>query len=459
MYINQKELEELKATVMNSEDIHSEPLKQFLKDLPRMNEEVEKIKIKGDDKIKDDASWFLSTVCAVLAQRRSMVVDKKITKAAERLYQMASGLLFEVQLKGEYAGSSYKKEPSALGWSFIRDSTIRDALLDGKPQYVFLEASEMRARCVPTKDMEKFTVVPFEIPVVAGVVSKNIDTAVKEWLKEQDKVDCEKFLYDNEEFGKKWSEVNRIASESKFNRIVSGIVRRLYDEGNDVRIVGLGIGDASEIKRVLSVLRKKVDKEKYTSIVSSMEVVGVDKFNAMGGYSFRTIKELGIRNYKLVKCDMIEFIPDEEDANTLYLLSTNTRNNLDEDKRVLLDKNVVRNLKRGDFYIRDEYYPAVGKELETALEYATYPAVDACLRRALDNEAVALVIQYNPNHPDGGNVEFFSVYRDKPVYRIHFRSVRRNIDTIKADEQLLGCNVNIHVDPTEHMVTSVLSRK
>jgi len=54
--------------------------------------------------------------------------------------------------------------------------------------------------------------------------------------------------------------------------------------------------------------------------------------------------------------------------------------------------------------------------------------------------------------------KFFSVYRKEPVYRIHFRSVRRNIETIRRDGKLLGCDIEIHVDPREHMVTSILRK-
>lgn len=155
---------------------------------------------------------------------------------------------------------------------------------------------------------------------------------------------------------------------------------------------------------------------------------------------------------------MVNFKPEEEDVTRIYLLANNTRNNLDEEKRRKLDKNVVKHMKKDDLYIRDEYYPVPGEELKTALEYANYPAIYACLKRAIERGAVALIIQYNPHHPEGGNVEFFSVYREEPVYRIHFRSVRRNIETIKRDGKLLDCNIEIHVDPREHMVTSVLRK-
>jgi len=479
MQVNEEELSLLKEKIMESDDPHSKPFKQFLKDLPRMNKRVEGMKLKKQfleklpttyeavkkmnkdfQNVAYDASWALATVNAVLSQRVSRLKDKKILDAAERLYQMASAMLFEVELIG-HAGCSYGKEPWALGWSFIRDRTIADAITENKPQLVYLELNEMRANCVPVRDMKDFTVIPYRIPVVVGVLKHDIDEKIKGWLEEQDKVNCESFFYDDQEFGERYAvegrKVKHIVTEKVFSKVVADFISQLYDKDKPLRIVSLGVGDASEIRKIFSTLQKIVSKEKYEQVLNTIGIVGVDKYRAMGKHSLTTIQELGVEKYELTESDMVDFKP-QKNATTIYLLSNNTRNNLDEDKRSELDKNITKNMKIGDLYIREEYCPPIGKELETALGYANYPPIHACIKRALYNGAVALVVQYDPNHPEGGNVEFFSVYRDKPVYRIHFRSVRRNIDTIKKDGPLLGCNINIHVDPEEHIVTSVLSK-
>jgi len=462
MQINKDELSLCEKKIMASNDPHAEAFKRFVKDLPEINFHVERIPYlsKSDRREVDSkASWFLASACAALSQHSRRLKDTKIIDTAAKLYKMAENLLFEVLLMDEHHGSSYKKEPSALGWSFIRDSTILGAMMEGKPQYVFLEMCGMRAQCVPIKEMKEFTVVPYDIPVVVGVVNEGVDEKLTEWFREQDRVDCEKFLYDSEEFGKKWAEEGKhIVGEKTFNEVVSKIISSLYDEDRPIRIVDIGIGNGSSIRRLFDTLRERESKNMYQRILDSVEIIGVDKFRAMSKYSFETVKNLGINNYELIECDMVDLKPEEKDVVTFYLLSANTRNNLDEDKRRGVDKNIVQNLKRGDYYFRNEYYPPTGRELETTLSYANFPPVHACLDRAIKNKAVALVIQYNPNHPEGGNVEFFSVYRNKPVYRIHFRSVRRNIDTIKKDGPLLGCNIYIHVNPEEHMVTSILSK-
>lgn len=461
MQINKEELKHLKKKIIKSDDPHSGPFRQFLRDLPRMNEHVESMRHLSDSEIGEisyDASWALSTVNTALRQHASRMKDENIKDSVERLIQMAYALLIEVNLRA-YPRTSYKKESIALGWSFIRDKTIAEALLYNQPQLIWYEESGNRASCFPVREMKEFTVVPYELSVVVGVVKKGVDEKLREWFREQDRVDCEEFLYGSEEFGRKWAEEREyIAAEKEFNEVVSSIISKLYEENKPVRLIDLGIGNGSSIRRLFEALRKQESKEKYKEILNSVEVIGVDKFRTMSKYSFETAKNLGINDYELIECDMVDFKLKDKDLATLYLLSANTRNNLDEEKRGGVDKNIIQNLKVCDMYIRNEYYPPIGKEMETALSYAKFLPAHACLNRAIDNGALALVIQYNPNHPEGGNVEFFSVYRNKPVYRIHWRSVRRNIDTIKKDGPLLGCNIDIHVDPEEHMVTSVLSK-
>jgi hypothetical protein len=458
MRIDERELSYLKEKIMGSKDSHSNVFKRFLKDVKRFNEIVEKIPFGY--KVPLTFHENLGTVCAALSSQTHHVKDVNIIDATHRLCELSEALLFETNLREGY-GCSYRKEPWALGWSFIRDSTLAAALTENMPYLPYMEMSEMRANCIPTHDMKNFTVIPYRIPVVVGVLKHDIDEKVKGWLEEQDKINCENFFYDSQEFGEKYAlegrKLKHIVTEKVFSKVVADFISQLYDGNKPLRITSLGVGDASEIRKVFSALQKIVGKGKYEQILNTIEIVGVDKYRTMGEHSLTTIQELGIEKYELVESDMVGF-RSRKNATNIYLLSNNTRNNLDEDKRIELDRNIVKNMRMGDLYIREEYCPAVGKELETALEYANYPPIHACIKRAIDNGAVALVVQYNPNHSEGGNVEFFSVYRDKPVYRIHFRSVRRNIDTIKKDGPLLDCNIEIHVDPKENMVTSVLSK-
>ena len=263
MQINSEELSLLEEKIMESDDPHSEVFKDFVKRLPEINFNVERIPFLSEDvreKVDPKASWYLASVCAALSQHRLELKDTEIIEATARLYQMASGLLFEVMLMDGHHGSSYKKEPSVLSWSFIRDSTILGAMKEGKPQYIYLEMCGMRAQCIPIKEMEEFTVVPYNIPVVVGVVKEGVDEKLKEWFREQDRVNCEKFHYDNEEFGKKWAEVEKLVAEKTFNEVVSRIISRLYDRGKPTRIVDIGIGDGNGIKRLFDTLKEQESK-------------------------------------------------------------------------------------------------------------------------------------------------------------------------------------------------------
>ena len=65
MQVNEEELGHLKEKIIGSDDPHSEPFEQFLRDLPRMNKHVERMRNLSESEIGEisyDASWALSTV-------------------------------------------------------------------------------------------------------------------------------------------------------------------------------------------------------------------------------------------------------------------------------------------------------------------------------------------------------------------------------------------------------------
>ncbi len=313
--------------------------------------------------------------------------------------------------------------------------------------------AEIQASITP-RELEVWGVLPSDRPILVGVVKKGVPRDSLAFFRNCDFEDITNSFFGTKHRGdlwyKKtgWNEAHRmipseLPHEFVFTASLGEEIIKTYRNGGKVRLVVLGIGNAGEVFNVVEYLRGKCSTAEYRRIRTDLEVVGVDKFHEMARFAPSTFARAGIRKYRLLYTDMADITVRESERKTIFTINTNTRGNLTGDERLATVTNIARQMKKEDVLIESRYHKVEGEGMafETALAYAKHPAIQQTITSAVHdwkNGAQLFVMQYNPHHPEGGNVELFGWFTPENEWKLLFRSVRIDPKILVAQAARIG---------------------